>query len=1072
MWAKISHRGRLLMNWYKIAQEFDNVYGLLSAKDMYILYSLYYKIISLTDKNRGATYFDNEEEYKYYHKLIKQAHLLADQMLIFMGSILDQWKMCHFFSGLFDESDFGRLSKFYSFLKDDVGIDKEKLLNFIAKQKDLKYNSYIEWEDDVPEGEDISNYLTEESILNGDWDSCENLPEFRFIQVSSVESGLKKLPSDIAVLVKKFFPELSFWMNNHMNIEYIIISESLQEVEEIIKQKNIDLSTKMALIDRIKDIQHSYGSVFGLEADLSKDLAEDFPHEGLEDYYTVNIQNKFFDYLSQEFWEPKWKQELAQRANVKNNWYKKAQALEQDFVLPPTRIGPSGNIPIRAVKRLKDAIRQEFGLSGIPLEISSEDIENGLVEFIQKNYKILLQISQSNPLLTGQIISNMDDGLLQRVKNDIEKPFANFSEEDRLFLSSLDLSNEFNRKFYNWAIKNYSSSAENDLSDIHLWLFENDTDPTTHSQRDIIFMMKENYDANQEYALLPPGPIPNQAFTINGIVVYSVNLRSKNELVKEGNSMNNCIGTYYEQIQNELEAKTPTISSIYSIRDSNNNSHVDIELRNNIIIQLYGKNNSPPKEPYAMWAEYWIRENKLIYLNLGELKQKMMQEFYADEFNPQIKQEVEQHIKWAIQSQDGMIMARLADIIISYLEDHGFNEIIQVLQNAIVASKNAQAILILKDICGSCDFEKMQQGIIDSGDPNASLRWLNSFRSKIVHGDPYVPEDLIDNILKGQKSIGKLVNIYLQWFEPEMFNSRQVAIIQEYLVRSGLPEDIYYFAVFANPSFSGSKFSDIVDLNRLYQAIAHSTHYSRDRWLESFRHRFFPQKNVNSHTAWQKLSQTQPLVQKISAQDLALLYYYEKQFSDLLNKKQSGQYLADEENLDFIKAQKKLEEIVERLGQKFYEIAEMIEIVNSGYYGEFVCPVCWDGRMEYTNSSEEPELICPECGLKVDIDEWQEMFGIGHTDYGGGFLCQYKELWEEARNLSEKIIALHYIINAVHGLAGERQLISLFIEDSAWLSKMKEFLNGLSAGDIPTMTKREGGWPVWNFQLDWDKLNL
>lgn len=225
---------------------------------------------------------------------------------------------------------------------------------------------------------------------------------------------------------------------------------------------------------------------------------------------------------------------------------------------------------------------------------------------------------------------------------------------------------------------------------------------------------------------------------------------------------------------------------------------------------------------------------------------------------------------------------------------------------------------------------------------------------------------------------------------------------------------------------------------------------------------------------WYKIAQEKTVIDqgpgKISPEDLAKLYYYEKEYSELFIKKQSGQHLTDEEYKKFHIIKPKLENLAHDLGNQFYEIAGLIMTVNDSYYGDFTCPNCWT-LMEEEDSNENDwnqDIICPNCEFSTKEDDWQDFWGVEHTDYGGGYLRQFQNMWDKAFTLSEQLIALHYIINAVHGSG---RLIHLFMDKSGglWTDEMKNFLNALSTGDIP-IVRRERGMPFWDFQLDYGEF--
>jgi len=79
---------------------------------------------------------------------------------------------------------------------------------------------------------------------------------------------------------------------------------------------------------------------------------------------------------------------------------------------------------------------------------------------------------------------------------------------------------------------------------------------------------------------------------------------------------------------------------------------------------------------------------------------------------------------------------------------------------------------------------------------------------------------------------------------------------------------------------------------------------------------------------------------------------------------------------------------------------------------------------------------CPSCGFSICITEWESYmekieqhleFGSPFfTDFGMKYVVGYMQMWKKANSISEKIIALQYIINAIHG---NGVMIDMFIED-------------------------------------------
>jgi uncharacterized protein YjbI with pentapeptide repeats len=81
-------------------------------------------------------------------------------------------------------------------------------------------------------------------------------------------------------------------------------------------------------------------------------------------------------------------------------------------------------------------------------------------------------------------------------------------------------------------------------------------------------------------------------------------LTTREQLTFEGAVMQQCVGEYCERVQ---EGK----SIIYSLRDPRGRPHVTMEYspKSKRFQQVYGKQNEPPKEEYAVRARYFIREH-------------------------------------------------------------------------------------------------------------------------------------------------------------------------------------------------------------------------------------------------------------------------------------------------------------------------------------------------------------------------------------------------------------------------------------------------------------------------------
>jgi len=91
---------------------------------------------------------------------------------------------------------------------------------------------------------------------------------------------------------------------------------------------------------------------------------------------------------------------------------------------------------------------------------------------------------------------------------------------------------------------------------------------------------------------------------------------TENDLETEGNRMNHCVGSYYDQVKTG-----ETI--IYSLRDPKNEPHITMEAEINLrrpddadhFMQIFGHSNSEPKDEYKNMIRYWVKsqENRPSY---------------------------------------------------------------------------------------------------------------------------------------------------------------------------------------------------------------------------------------------------------------------------------------------------------------------------------------------------------------------------------------------------------------------------------------------------------------------------
>ena len=100
------------------------------------------------------------------------------------------------------------------------------------------------------------------------------------------------------------------------------------------------------------------------------------------------------------------------------------------------------------------------------------------------------------------------------------------------------------------------------------------------------------------------GPYKTKNIDLNLSDGYSMVLVPVEDLDTEGELMQHCVGSYKDQVESGVE--------IYSLRDSSNKPHVTIELYNDNINQIQGKQNEPPIKKYHPYIWEWAEKRDLI----------------------------------------------------------------------------------------------------------------------------------------------------------------------------------------------------------------------------------------------------------------------------------------------------------------------------------------------------------------------------------------------------------------------------------------------------------------------------
>ena len=444
------------------------------------------------------------------------------------------------------------------------------------------------------------------------------------------------------------------------------------------------------------------------------------------------------------------------------NWYKTAQSQQlQEFFQD---VVEHSKYDRNAKNYLKKILKDEFNLQGVPINTSK--LSPSTANFILNNYSKLQQATQINPVLTWSIILPQEDYfMLDNLIN-----FQNrFNPTDKQFISSLDLSNKFNFDFYAWSIREYSSDNPYNLNlkDIYNWCFTKQTNPTTHSFRDIYYMMQDKYSEEEMENLeaLPKGHIPNQEITIDGKTMYMIQLRTKKELDYEGKVMDHCVGSYYEQIKDQIK-KENTVSEIYSLRDQSGKSYATIELKYPFITQIQGPKNTKLPSKLDKYVKQWSVDNRIF--TYYEMKKDL-----EDSVNsPDYLQKVRYYEDMVINSRDSNYIYMFAREIPEADASK--------LQEGVINTGDAYYIYnFARDIPGA-DISRLQEAIINSGD----ARYIYNFARYVSGADTSRLQEVIIN--SG--------DVYMIYMFARYVRGADINRLQEAIINGGDTRYIYYFA--------------------------------------------------------------------------------------------------------------------------------------------------------------------------------------------------------------------------------------------------------------------------------------
>ena len=158
-----------------------------------------------------------------------------------------------------------------------------------------------------------------------------------------------------------------------------------------------------------------------------------------------------------------------------------------------------------------------------------------------------------------------------------------------LYLRHPKLESWINSKLKNYIIRKESVEIVNlgNLKTIPEWYQEGMELHKVIYNKDLYLKMIKGLEFNPSWE---NHSIEHLISLVNNIELYVgsyywTNLKSSSELKKEGEAMNHCVGTYGNKVSSGQ-------STIYSLRDKNNQSVCTVELRKGKLSQVVGEKNS------------------------------------------------------------------------------------------------------------------------------------------------------------------------------------------------------------------------------------------------------------------------------------------------------------------------------------------------------------------------------------------------------------------------------------------------------------------------------------------------
>ena len=184
-------------------------------------------------------------------------------------------------------------------------------------------------------------------------------------------------------------------------------------------------------------------------------------------------------------------------------------------------------------------------------------------------------------------------------------------------------------------------------------------------------------------------------------------VESQNDLLAEGNKMDHCVGSYYNEVRSGS-------GIIYSLRDPQNNPYVTIETdgTGKIVEQLKGHSNEVPDEEYGDMIAEWVNNAKDSPVS----------------YNPG-------SISWEMEGELNTINSNLEDLINGYVEEENSYESYFAEQSGLKIQPDN-----FTDWLNNFDIEELMKIIFKQ------IGWESSWNTEL-EGE-WLNEPIVDTLLK------------------------------------------------------------------------------------------------------------------------------------------------------------------------------------------------------------------------------------------------------------------------------------------------------------------------------------